>query len=201
MRITFDRINRRTHLYLGLVLMPWFFMYGASTVVFNHGNFIRHLYQNTEPKWIPLWERDYNLAPIKEGDDEWDIAEKVLKNLGMNGRYRAFLDRDGILNINPVRFLGNIRIRHFPDRQRLVAERQEFRLDRFLTGMHVRGGWDWPGFLDKFWALSVDLVVVSTIIWVLSGLYIWWKLKRFRFWGTISLVGGFACFIAFLFGL
>jgi hypothetical protein len=82
-----------------------------------------------------------------------------------------------------------------------VVDRAEFRLDRFLTGMHVRGGWAWPGILEYFWSSCVDLVILSTLIWVLSGLYIWWKLKRFRFWGAISLVAGCLCFVGFMIGL
>ncbi|MEO8425771.1 MAG: hypothetical protein ABI651_01535 [Verrucomicrobiota bacterium] len=34
--ITFDRINRRTHLYLGLILIPWVMMYGISSFVISH---------------------------------------------------------------------------------------------------------------------------------------------------------------------
>ena len=29
--ITFDRVNRRIHLYLGLILIPWVMMYGVSS--------------------------------------------------------------------------------------------------------------------------------------------------------------------------
>ena len=28
---------RRTHLYLGMLMLPWMAMYALSTVVFNHG--------------------------------------------------------------------------------------------------------------------------------------------------------------------
>jgi hypothetical protein len=201
MRITFDWLNRRTHLYLGMVLAPWFFMYGASTVVFNHGELFRKIYGDGDFEWVPRFERDYRLAPVTEDDDEWEIAEKVLIDLGINGRYRTYVEEDGVLHIFRVKFLYTLRIRHFPDRQKLVVEQSRFRWDRFLTGMHVRGGWDWPGFLDKLWAFSVDLVVLSTIVWVLSGLYIWWKLTRYRFWGWVCLGGGLACFVLFIVGL
>jgi hypothetical protein len=33
---TFDKINRRTHLYLGLFLMPWLLMYGVSSFIVIH---------------------------------------------------------------------------------------------------------------------------------------------------------------------
>jgi hypothetical protein len=34
--ITFDKINRRAHLYLGLCLMPWLLMYGVSSFIVIH---------------------------------------------------------------------------------------------------------------------------------------------------------------------
>jgi hypothetical protein len=34
--ITFDKINRRAHLYLGMFLMPWLLMYGVSSFIVIH---------------------------------------------------------------------------------------------------------------------------------------------------------------------
>ena len=34
--MTFSHVNRRVHLYLALALLPWFFMYGISSVPFVH---------------------------------------------------------------------------------------------------------------------------------------------------------------------
>ena len=28
---------RRTHLYMGMIMLPWMTMYAVSTVLFNHG--------------------------------------------------------------------------------------------------------------------------------------------------------------------
>ena len=37
--MTFSHLNRRVHLYLGLALLPWFFMYGISSLPFAHNQF------------------------------------------------------------------------------------------------------------------------------------------------------------------
>ena len=34
--MTFPHFNRRLHLYLGLALLPWLFMYGLSSIPFAH---------------------------------------------------------------------------------------------------------------------------------------------------------------------
>ena len=37
--MTFSHVNRRVHLYLGLFLLPWLFMYGISSLPFAHAPF------------------------------------------------------------------------------------------------------------------------------------------------------------------
>jgi hypothetical protein len=49
---------RRTHLYLGLLLIPWMLIYALSTFVFNHGEHFRPS-PAAKPLWLPLWEKDY----------------------------------------------------------------------------------------------------------------------------------------------
>lgn len=39
-----------------------------------------------------------------------------------------------------------------------------------------------------FWALFEDLLGLSMVIWSLSGIVMWWQLKKTRRWGIISLV-------------
>ena len=48
--MTFSHLNRRLHLYLGLALLPWFFMYGISSVPFAHNQFFE---QRDAAKGLP----------------------------------------------------------------------------------------------------------------------------------------------------
>ena len=50
--MTFSHFNRRLHLYLGLALLPWFFMYGISSVPFAHNQFFE---RRDAAKGLPLW--------------------------------------------------------------------------------------------------------------------------------------------------
>lgn len=50
------------------------------------------------------------------------------------------------------------------------------------------------------YALS-NLVVLATLVWIASGLYLWVGLKRFRFWGWVALGGGMASFLILVLGL
>ena len=50
--MTFSHLNRRTHLYLGLALLPWFFMYGLSSIPFAHSQYFDAI---DAAKNLPLW--------------------------------------------------------------------------------------------------------------------------------------------------
>jgi hypothetical protein len=55
--------------------------------------------------------------------------------------------------------------------------------------------------LQHLWSVIVDVIQVSMLVWIASGLYMWWHLKGFRKWGLLALGAGMAVFIAFLVGL
>ena len=50
--MTFAQFNRRLHLYLGLALLPWLFMYGISSVPFAHNQFFE---RRDAAKGLPIW--------------------------------------------------------------------------------------------------------------------------------------------------
>jgi hypothetical protein len=192
--MTFDKVNRRVHLYGALVLLPWFLMYGVSSIPFSHPSPGR-------PEWSLRVDKEYSLPPIKPGDDLDAIGAALMREAGMTGRYGAHLNPAGNLEVYRPRFLGPSRITYYPEKQRLVAEDQKFRLNNFLTGMHARGGFEKAGFLDVTWAVLVDIASLAIIVWIASGLYMWWNLRQLRFWGWLALGAGLASFAIFLVAL
>lgn len=68
------KLIRRVHLYLGLVLVPWVLLYGATAVLFNHGDwFTERHYSAVEA--IPL-----DTYPTAES-----LAEQAVSGLGTEG--------------------------------------------------------------------------------------------------------------------
>jgi hypothetical protein len=198
--MTFDKLNRRTHLYLGLVLAPWFLLYAASGSILNHAEWFQHA-DNRDSKWTRTLEHSYRLPPISDQDDGDALAEKVLRDHGLLGRYRADYDEDGNLVIIRAKLLGNLRLTYYPQEGRVVREEQTVALDRLLTSAHFRAGFEYPFFLEILWGTIVDALVLSSLIWIASGIYLWWKLRRFRLWGGISLAAGMFTFVLLALGL
>jgi len=196
-RIGFDKINRRTHLYSGLFFIPWFLFYALSSAVFNHPSW----FGNGPARMTPLFDRTYAAEPAISQGDPRAFVGRLLKANGLEGQFIVRWDRDQKLVINQVRFLSTTQITFDPATQRVSASRSWASLRILLTRVHTRGGYDTNGSLQIFWSVIVDIIQVTMMIWIASGLYMWWNLKRFRGWGMLALASGFALFIAFLFGL
>jgi hypothetical protein len=130
MAMMFDKVNRRTHLYLGILLAPWFLLYAASSIFLNHGGWFQQA-RSQEPPWTKVFERDYRLPPFNDDADQWALAEKILKDFGM----------------------------------------------------------------------EVDTIALATLVWIASGLYLWVKLKRLRYWGWVALASGCASFLLVVIGM
>lgn len=74
MTLTFDKVNRRAHLYLGLVLAPWFLLYAASGFVLNHGAWFQGGAKGSP--WTRTFERPYRLPPVSDAGDKDALAER-----------------------------------------------------------------------------------------------------------------------------
>jgi hypothetical protein len=70
------------------------------------------------------------------------------------------------------------------------ADAKEGRLStrRFLTGLHL--AFTYPPRVDAcwFWAVAVDAMFVSMMFWGVSGLLMWWQMKKLRGWGICTLI-------------
>lgn len=100
-----------------------------------------------------------------------------------------------------VKLSGNLRLTYYPEQGRVVGEEQHPRFDQLLTAAHFRAGFEYPLFLELLWGSIIDLLVLSSLIWIASGIYLWWKLKRFRTRGWVALGAGLCSFALLALGL
>lgn len=183
---------RRTHLYLGLVLLPWMLVYAVSTVVFNHGGYFgMQGHGGPAQDWQPLWEKDY-ATDVPATDDALRVtARRILEENGFKGAFGV--QRQGPrLTINLPNFLKPTRLTYDPSQKKLRAEARSHSSAEVLGRLHTRTGYGRGGALDNMWAFIVDLFCVTTLIWIGTGLYLWWKLPIARRWGFITMAGGVA---------
>ena len=103
---------------------------------------------------------------------------------GFEGGYYVYRVNPRQVQAGHPRFLAPVRINYFPEERRLVVEQRPFSLRPFLSGMHTRGGYDMGGFWDSVWAVFVDAVSIGLILWIASGIYMWWGLPSTRRMGV-----------------
>lgn len=193
-------LNRRTHLYLALVLLPWFLLYGISSIPFSHGTYFEERDKATGvPLWTQRFERPYDV-PVPDGPNLRAFADRVVRDTGLSGAYGAYRQSPNQVNVYVYTFWKSTQVKYFVQEKRIVGEDRRFRWDHFLTGMHAKGGFEQGG-LHNLWAVVIDVVCAGMLLWILTGLVMWWNLKSTRMWGWIAIAFGAATFAWFLWRL
>jgi hypothetical protein len=189
-----SRLVRRTHLYLGLFLMPWLLMYAVSTVLMNHRESVAKFYPDRRPAMVVERELDYSRT-FPAAAVPADSARQILRDLGLDGAHRVSGGRDGKpLVIDRDDPLAVRRMTFRPDTGRLTIQREEFRGATFFERLHRRRGYHLPYLADDAWALSVDVTIVAMVFWGLSGIWLWWELRATRHWGAWCGAAGLVLF-------
>jgi hypothetical protein len=191
----FSRVVRRTHMYAGLFLSPWMLMYGLSTVAMNHRASFQRWYGGSLTEWVQESEQSFG-GRFSEGVPARAMAEQILRDLGLEGRFTANARKaEGTLVITRAGAIRPRRITYWPGSGRLVVERQAFRAEPFLEGLHRRRGYDSGYAADGLWAVSVDLSIAAIVFWAVSGVWVWWEVRAARRAGLVLGLIGLALFV------
>jgi hypothetical protein len=185
----------RLHLYLALGLLPWFIIYGLSAIPFSHPELFQKLYG--KPEWVSRPERKYDIE-IPADADLRQIGARIMKENDLKGSFGANRPNPKQYNLYVFTFWKTTQVNYYPQEKRLVIQDRKFRWDHFLTGMHARGGFAQSNFLSDAWGVMVDIVCLGMLIWIITGIYLWWRQSTTRIWGAVALLGGFGSFLLFL---
>ncbi|HAV61016.1 MAG TPA: hypothetical protein DCY13_01455 [Verrucomicrobiales bacterium] len=189
-------IFRRTHLYLGLLLIPWMLVYAVSTLMLNHRG-ITNALRPADPQWVKVWEKDYRFDMPADDVPLRETAGRILEENGLKGAYGV--NRHGqTLNINLFKFWRPVRLQYQIQQGRLTAEEKKFSFAELMVRMHFRAGYGQPGFLNDLWAVAVDLYCITSLVWVATGLYLWWKISSVRRAGWLTIAAGALTFVILL---
>lgn len=194
----FNLANRRTHLYMGLFFLPWMIVYGVSSIPFSHN--MNKFFDSGGPQHTTRFERTFS-KPLPAQPEIREFAAGILEEIGLEGSFGTYMPNPNQLNIHLFNFISPTQVIYDTNKQSLVVRDKRFRLDHFLTSMHARGGYQHDSLLNDAWALIVDLVCLGIVIWVISGIIMWWQLGQAKFWGKVCLAGGVFSFVFFMLAL
>ncbi len=189
-----DRFMRAAHLYTGLLLVPWMTVYAISAFCLNRYAWFSEKLE-LGPKWQTVSEVGYSADPAASQDPE-DLAAAVLRHVELEGPHRIIGTPDAN-QLTLFRFCGTGLYRitwRRPQSQVVVEQQRPFSFYSFVNAMHFQRGYDQPYAAWLTWAAIVDLVTFSTVLWVVSGIWIWARRPRKRLAGGLCLVAGCVLF-------
>ena len=186
--MTFLLVVRRLHLYLGLFLLPWVVLFGVSSYPFNHP-------AQEQPKWAVRLDRPYTLD-TPPGSDLRTIGSRLHAEAGFSGAgFYVNQPNPKRINVHHPDFFHPTRITYFVEEKRLLAEDREFVWRQFLTSMHAHAGYELDSFWNTVWGVTIDVVCIAFVVWIASGLIMWWMLPGSRRWGWVAIAGGLVSFV------
>ena len=189
-----DRIMRAVHLYTGLFLVPWMMVYAVSAFFLNHGPTFTELFDVTPPEWKVVDRLEFAPDAAFPTDPE-EQARAILEHLDLDGAHRIPKSPDGTMTILRISGGGHYRVTWRRSQGSLIVERQPLSFYRLIHFLHFKAGYGQKYFAHVVWAAVVDIVTVSIVIWVISGIYIWARRPRRRLPGGICLAAGILIFL------
>lgn len=186
---------RKFHLFLGLILVTFVLMYFVTAVIFMHHKW----FDNHPPKrTVDVYELTYsgdvqsysiylqnkfNLSG-KRVEIRWPGGQDFVRQFP-NGRLRCVYVRPGWQYEAVVS----------PERDKVTITTQEAGFKQTLLMMHRLAGYG-GGWLYSVWALIVDLVSLSMIVFSITGIYMWYKLTKKHLLGWLILAGNYGLAVA-----
>lgn len=186
---------RLLHLYTGLFLIPWMFVYAISAISLNHHSLIVKYVGVPPATWKVVEQLEFT-PPKSFPTTPVARAEALLRQLDMDGPHVVpRQQRPGQLVVLRISGAGNRRITWFMHAGKIRIEKQQpFSSLRLINFLHFRCGFAQSYFAFDAWAVLVDAVAGCLVFWSVSGLYIWARRRSRRIWGSVFLLSGFGSF-------
>lgn len=191
--LLWDRVMRVAHLYTGLALVPWMTVYALSAFCLNHSTWF------DSPKFVTVRDTKYTTDASFPKDPEAQ-ADVLLRFLNLEGP-RTIMGTPTADQLSLWRSCvsGNYRVTWQRANSRLLVERQQpSSFYSVVNNLHFQRGYPQHHFPAFIWAVIVDIVTISTLIWVISGVYLWARKPRERRVGGICLAAGCVLFVTLI---
>jgi hypothetical protein len=193
--LPWDRLMRGLHLYTSMFLVPWMVVYAVSAFCINHSGWFVEKGQPAQ-KWESVRETAFTPDAGFPTDPEEQVAA-LLAAVDMEGPYRIMGVPDAIqLTILRISVPGHYRVTWQRTRNHVVIDRlKPASLYSSVNNLHFLIGYGQSSWLVWIWAVIVDAVTISTVIWVISGIYLWARRRRKRLLGGLCLGAGCLLFL------
>ena len=200
-----NRWNRKIHIYLGLCLLWFLWVFSISGLLLNH------------PDWqfADFWP-DRRQSSLEQAiqmpleTEDLARARNLMRQLGISGEIEWTVTHPGVgrFDFRVVKPGQIIEVKSDLKLNRASMQRIKTNGWGFLKMLHTftgvrlgdpRAQRDW--WVTRFWSLSMDAVALGLIALLLSGFYQWFQSRRAMILGSICFGLGIASCAFFLVGL
>ncbi len=193
--------NRRLHIYVGLFLVLFIWLFSFSGLLLNHGDW----------KFTSFWDErkektTETAVSLPAGLDSLEKLKSILSQLKISGEVNNVRMTSDSVDFS-VSYPGHVSNIH-ADFKRGVGIQKELSYNIWgkIRTLHTFNGAnrDHPDvepnwLLTRVWRFSMDAVALGLIFLSFSGWIMWYKIKHNYLWGYLALIAGFALAAYFLF--
>ncbi len=196
--------NRKIHIYLGLFLLLFIWLFGISGLLLNH----HWEFSNSwEKRKVSSYDKTIEISKER---DKHILVHEITDKLKLNGSIVNLKYSTDSAHLNFIASKPGLRYEiqaGLKDGKIMIKETKldEWEVMRSLHKLRnptpkELGGRHQPA-VALIWSISMDIVSIGLIIICLGGWYLWWQAERKRFYfGLISITGGFIlCFYILFF--
>jgi hypothetical protein len=194
--------NRKIHIYLGLFLLLFIWLFGISGLLLNHH---WEFANSWEKRKVISYDK---LIEISKERKKHTLVHEIMDKLNLNGSIVNLRYSTDSAYLNFITSKPGMRYDIQADLNdgKILIKETKFDQWEILRSLHKlrnptqkEQGERYQPILAFIWSLSLDIVSVSLIVICLGGWYMWLQIPRKRFYrGLVSIAGGFIFCIYFL---
>ncbi|MDA0347049.1 MAG: hypothetical protein O3C43_08210 [Verrucomicrobia bacterium] len=198
----FEKWNRKIHIYLGLYMLLFIWLFSISGLFMNHPKWFHGKIERTPGERQVTVSTDMDdVAKAKDLREQLGLEGEIILRAQGNPEKFAFMvmrpHQRHAINVDLATQLATVTLAK-PQPVGILADLHTF------TG--VRGIWNEPvqekdWFLTRIWSFSMDALSIGLILIVISSLYMGLRIKESRRWVVASLALGTLVCSFFVWGL
>lgn len=199
-----NKWNRKIHIYLGLFLLLFIWLFGISGLLLNHHWEFANSWEKREvisyDKSIEISEERKKNILVYEITDQLNLNGSIVNlRYSSDSAYLNFIVSKPGLSYDIQAGLndGKVKIKETKLDQWAIMRSLHTSRNPTLKEQNER----YLNVIASIWSFSMDIVSVGLIIICLGGWYLWLQVERKRIYlGLISITGGFIlCFYILFF--
>lgn len=193
--------NRRLHIYVGLFLVLFIWLFSFSGLLLNHGNW----------KFAGFWEKrkeNKTVTPVSipAGLDSFQVLQSIISQLKVAGEVNNVKMTPDSIDFR-VSYPGHVRNLHVDLKKRICVQKElSYNIWGKLSNLHTFNGANRENpdvapnwFITRVWRFSMDAIAIGLIFLSISSWVMWYKIRKNYSWSYLALIVGFALAAYFVF--